>query len=110
MASVTSLGLHQPTALPYLIQEHLLPPDPPPNAYTWQNIRSDDDDSSGDDELLITTTCVVWSRGGIVRKSFRFEVEDEPVTRAVLTSFTGKKHKRYDDPEQDKGRRKIRRF
>jgi anaphase-promoting complex subunit 1 len=102
MASVTSLGLHQPTAVPYLIQEHLLPADPPPSAYTWQNISSDDGDSSGGDELLITKTCVVWSRGGIVRKSFRFEVEDEPVTRAVLTSFTGEKHKRYHDPEHGK--------
>lgn len=103
MASVTSLGLHQPAALPYLVQEHTLPQDPPADAYTWQHIRSDDNDSTGDDELLITKTCVVWSRGGVVRKSFRFEVEEEPVTRAVLTSFASEKHHVWHDTEQCEG-------
>jgi anaphase-promoting complex subunit 1 len=103
MASVTSLGLHQPTGLSYLIQENLLPPDPPTSAYTWQNISSNDDGGTGDDELLITKTCVVWSRGGIVRKGFRFEVEEEPVTQAILTSFTGDRHHGQRDTEKGAG-------
>lgn len=87
MASVTSLGLHQPTALPYLIQERLLPQDANPDSYTWQTLPCSDGQTSGDDELVTTKTSVIWSRGGIVRKSFRFEVEDEPVHQALLTNF-----------------------
>src|SRR5450432_4086492 len=102
MASVTSLGLHQPTALPYLVQECLLPPDAPANTYTWQNIPSHDDSASGDDELLVTKTCVVWSRGGLVRKSFRFEVEEEPVTQAVLTYFPSERNKKHLAAQENK--------
>ena len=36
MASVESLGLHQPTGLQQAIQEGLLPPNPPPESYTWE--------------------------------------------------------------------------
>lgn len=87
MASVVSLGLHEPTALPYLVDEGLLQPDAPRNTYTWQVVSNEDDEEIGDDELLITRSCVVWSRGGLVRKSFRFEVEEEPITQALLTYF-----------------------
>lgn len=103
MASVTSLGLHHPTALPYLVQERLLPPDPSVDSYTWQTIPRDDEDSSTDDELITTETCVVWCRGGIVRKSFRFEVEGEPVTRALLTSFPIDKHKIKRSTQNESG-------
>ncbi|KFY41300.1 hypothetical protein V495_04996 [Pseudogymnoascus sp. VKM F-4514 (FW-929)] len=94
MASVTSLGLHCPTALQYLQQEHLLPDDPAPDTYEWQTIANDEDGIAGYDELVTTKTCVVWCRGGIVRKSFRFEIEDEPVTQALLTSFSTEHTKR----------------
>jgi anaphase-promoting complex subunit 1 len=89
MASVTSLGLHQPAGLAYLIQEGLLPSEPASDLYTWQTIPCDDGGGSVD-ELLATETCVVWCRGGIVRKSFRFEVEGESVSQALLTYFVGK--------------------
>jgi anaphase-promoting complex subunit 1 len=107
MASVTSLGVQQPTALPYLIQEHLLPTEPQPNSYTWQNITYDNGEILGDDELLTTSTSVVWSRGGVVRKSFRFEVEEEPVMRAMLTYFSGdrsKQQRSVAENRQDHGR------
>lgn len=91
MAAVISLGLDIPAALPYLVQERLLPPSPPRDAYTWQCIPYNEDGVSGHDELLTTKTCVVWSRGGVVRKCFRFEIEEEPVTRAIITSFSGGK-------------------
>lgn len=89
MASVTSLGAHQPTALQYFVQERLLNAEPSPDSYTWQTLSSDDNGQEGgnDDELISTKNCVVWCRGGIVRKSFRFEVEEEPVTNAILTQF-----------------------
>ncbi|KAL5354029.1 Anaphase-promoting complex subunit 1 [Pseudogymnoascus australis] len=93
MASVTSLGLHYPTALQYLQQEHLLSEDPAPDTYEWQTIANDDEGIAGYDELVTTKTCVVWCRGGIVRKSFRFEIEDEPVTQALLTSFSTEQQK-----------------
>jgi anaphase-promoting complex subunit 1 len=94
MASVTSLGLHRPTALPYLIQERLLPVDPPTNSYTLQATIRNDEEGSGEDELITTKTSVIWCRGGVVRKSFRFEIEGEPVTRAILTTFRGDRPKR----------------
>ena len=88
MASVTSLGLHQPTGLQYAIQEYLLPPDPPPSSYAWHNHFDGDPVSAlNDDELLVTPRCVVWSRGGVFRKSYKFDLENESVTQALLTSF-----------------------
>ncbi|KFY33947.1 hypothetical protein V494_07186 [Pseudogymnoascus sp. VKM F-4513 (FW-928)] len=102
MASVTSLGLHYPTALQYLQQEHLLSENPAPDTYEWQTIPNDDDGIAGYDELVTTKTCVVWCRGGIVRKSFRFEIEDEPVTRALLTSFPTE-HTKKEQKKPDSG-------
>ena len=88
MATVTSLGLHQPTGLHYAVQERLLPADPPSTAYTWQN-HSEYDSANGlnDDELLVTARCVIWSRGGIFRKSYNFDLENEEVSQALLTTF-----------------------
>jgi len=88
MATVTSLGLHQPTGLHYAVQERLLPADPPSTAYTWQN-HSEYDPENGfiDDELLVTPRCVIWSRGGVFRKSYKFDLENEEVSQALLTTF-----------------------
>jgi anaphase-promoting complex subunit 1 len=88
MASVASLGLHRPTGLQYAIQERLLSADPPSTDYTWHNHFEDDGKSTfNDDELLVTPRCVIWSRGGVFRKSYKFDLEKEPVTQALLTSF-----------------------
>ena len=88
MASVTSLGLHQPTGLQYAIQERLLPRDPPTSSYTWQtHIGSDPGSLLSEDELLITSRCVIWSRGGVFRKCYKFDLEKEPVTQALFTTF-----------------------
>src|SRR6195952_3921719 len=88
MASVTSLGLHQPTGLQYAIQERLLQPDPPSSSYTWHN-HVDYDYASPfcDDELLVTPRCVIWSRGGVFRKCYKFDLEKEEVSQALLTTF-----------------------
>ena len=88
MAAVTSLGLHQPTGLQYAIQERLLPADSPSSSYTWHNhFECDADLHSDDDELLVTSRCVIWSRGGVFRKSYKFDLEKEPVTQALMTTF-----------------------
>ena len=88
MASVTSIGLHQPTGLQYAIQEQLVPPDPPSDSYTWLNYCENQSASSfNDDELLVTTRCVIWSRGGIFRKCYKFDLEGEDVSQALLTTF-----------------------
>ncbi|KAK7540515.1 negative regulator of mitosis [Phyllosticta citribraziliensis] len=83
MASIRSLGVHSPAALPYLIAEGYLPENAPPEAYTWDTYNDD----GGDEEITYTDTCVVWARGGIVRKTFNFSVEREKVLQAVLTWF-----------------------
>ncbi|WYZ43187.1 hypothetical protein EsH8_VI_000886 [Colletotrichum jinshuiense] len=87
MASVKSLGLHQPSGLHHTAHE-----DAPPSKYSWE-ISTDPDPNEYDhateveDELLVTKDCVVWSRGGVFRKSFKFDLEKEPVTQALLASF-----------------------
>lgn len=93
MASVTSLGVHQPTGLAYAIEEQILPSDPSPSSYTWEidvGVGVDVDGRNEEvyeDELLTTKTCVIWSRGGVFRKAFKFDLEKEPITQALLTYF-----------------------
>lgn len=88
MASVKSLGLHQPSGLQYAIDEQLLPPNPPAGSYKWDIISEKGKDSDGnEDELLITNNAVLWCRGGILRKVFKFDLEKESVTKALLAYF-----------------------
>ncbi|ROT38402.1 hypothetical protein SODALDRAFT_350637 [Sodiomyces alkalinus F11] len=89
MASVRSLGLHQPTAFQRTVDE-LAPPgkattSSPP--YGWEFTIDDENGEQVEDELLVTKTSVIWSRGDVFRKSFNFELEKEPVTQALITYF-----------------------
>ncbi|KAL9096473.1 MAG: hypothetical protein Q9165_001470 [Trypethelium subeluteriae] len=89
MASVVSLGVHTPSALPFLVAEGILPQDPSPNQYQWRVYGDDEDDIDTPrfDEIVFTDCCVVWSRGDVVQKIFKFEVEKQRVQDAVLTWF-----------------------
>ncbi|KAL6893227.1 hypothetical protein HDV57DRAFT_226925 [Trichoderma longibrachiatum] len=87
MATVQSLGLHKPAGLQHAIDEQLLPPDASASSYAWDVVTDDDREGSVEDELLTTANCVVWCRGGIFRKSFRFDLEKESITQALLTYF-----------------------
>lgn len=88
MAAVTSLGIHKPSALSFLIAEGILPPDPSEDLFRWQTVSGDDAEDDGEEEELVTTEhCVVWSRGSVIQRVFRFEVEQESVTQAVFTHF-----------------------
>ncbi|KAI1854967.1 hypothetical protein JX266_001085 [Neoarthrinium moseri] len=87
MAAVTSLGLHQPTALQYAIQEQLVDENAPSAGYTLETFVNHEGDDTGEDELLVTAHAVVWSRGNVFRKCFGFKLEKEPVTQALLTYF-----------------------
>lgn len=87
MASVTSLGIHKPCALPYLIAESILPHDPTDDQYEWHTTESSYGGEHLSEELLTTQHCVVWSQGGIIQRVFRSEVENEAVVQAVLTWF-----------------------
>ncbi|KAF2278481.1 uncharacterized protein EI97DRAFT_431699 [Westerdykella ornata] len=86
MATLRSLGLHTPAALQYLIDESVLHEDSTERDYTWDTYDDDSPDGSTD-ELVTTEYHVVWSRGGVVRKCFNFEVENERVIQALLTWF-----------------------
>ncbi|KAI8627197.1 hypothetical protein F5Y19DRAFT_182229 [Xylariaceae sp. FL1651] len=92
MASVTSLGLHQPTALEYAIQEQLLPENPPASSYEWEVTVDRTAHDGAEDELLVTKDTVIWSRGCIFRKCFGFKLEKEPITQALLTYFPTTEH------------------
>lgn len=85
MAAVISIGLHQPSALPFLIAESILPDDPPKTAYTWTTHEGHGDVS--EEELLTTPNCVVWSQDGHIRKVFRFNGDEQEITHALLTRF-----------------------
>ncbi|PFH56387.1 hypothetical protein XA68_16591 [Ophiocordyceps unilateralis] len=100
MASVKSLGLHQPSGLRYAIQEQLIPADAPASAYTW-DISTDDE---REDELLITQDSVVWCRGRALRKIFRFGLEKEPVIQALLSYFPTSEDARADGAASDSPR------
>ncbi|CAG9941173.1 unnamed protein product [Clonostachys rosea f. rosea IK726] len=99
MASVKSLGLHYPSGLRHAIDEQILPENPPADSYKWTvNV----DDSMGkrvEDELFVTSTCVIWSRGGLVRKTFKFDVEKELITQALFAYFPASS----DDSHDKKG-------
>ena len=88
MASVTSLGVHKPSAVPFLVAEGILPQDPPASAYKWETIEGHGVvDGQEDEELVTTDFCIVWSRGGVIQRVFRFDVEGESITQAVFTRF-----------------------
>ena len=97
MASVTSLGIHRPSAVPFLVAEGILPNEPSPKLYDW-HIISNHASSSDDrvEELLTTEHCVVWSRGGAVERIYRFNVEKEPVKHALFTHFHGRDRSKSD--------------
>ncbi|KAK3688993.1 putative APC1 protein [Podospora appendiculata] len=106
MASITSLGVHQPTSLRHAIEEGILPPDPPASSYTWEVTTDRQGDCECDDELLTTEHCVLWSRGGIFRKSFRFDLENESVTQALLTYFPASSDHEEPVPPNDKAEKR----
>lgn len=102
MASVKSLGVHLPSGLHYAVESDILPEDPSPSTYTWEYFVDNTDGQECEDELLTTETCVIWSRGGSMRRIFSFDVEKEPITQALLTYFPtsegsrdGRKSKEY---------------
>lgn len=95
MATTRSLGLHEPSAVSYLVSEGILPPDPSDDQYTWTTCV-DENGLNGpvDDELVWTKHCVVWSRAGMVKRVFRLDPEKEEVKSALFTQFTTSTSKR----------------
>ncbi|KAJ5886397.1 Negative regulator of mitosis [Penicillium subrubescens] len=88
MATTRSLGLHEPSAVSYLVTEGILPPDPSEDQYKWTTCV-DENGSTGpvDDELVWTKHCVVWSRAGVVKRIFRLDPEKEDIRHALFTQF-----------------------
>jgi anaphase-promoting complex subunit 1 len=86
MASLRSIGVHKPSALQYLVQESILTDDSTDRDYVWDTYTDDSPDGYTD-ELVTTEYHVIWSRGGVIRKIFNFEVEKEKVKQALLTWF-----------------------
>ena len=86
MASLRSIGVHRPAAWQYLVTESILSEDCTERDYVWDTYADEDPDGPAD-ELVTTEYHVVWSRGGIVRKVFNFEMEKEKVIQALLTWF-----------------------
>lgn len=87
MADVTSLGVHTPTGLPYLIKEGILSSEPARDLYHWETYAFTGQHGSLEEEIIATKECVVWSQNGLVRTAYRFELEGEHVRQALLTRF-----------------------
>ncbi|PYH90565.1 20S cyclosome subunit [Aspergillus ellipticus CBS 707.79] len=96
MATVRSLGLHEPSAIAFLVAEDLLPPDPSDELYSWTTSVDKDLNGTVEDEIVWTKTCAVWSRAGVVKRVFRLELEKEEIRHALLTTFSVGKIKRSD--------------
>ncbi|ETI25082.1 hypothetical protein G647_04453 [Cladophialophora carrionii CBS 160.54] len=89
MSSIQSLGLHEPSALSYLVAESILPADPHPSLYTWTVSQVPDELGSGlvEEEILTTEHFVVWSRNGAIKRASSLKVEGEPILHAFVTRF-----------------------
>ncbi|PHH86884.1 hypothetical protein CDD83_9630 [Cordyceps sp. RAO-2017] len=87
MASVKSLGLHQPAGLLYAVEEQLIPAGAPASSYTWDVATDLGARDHVEDELLTTRDSVVWCRGRSFRKMFKFGLENEPIVQALLAYF-----------------------
>ncbi|KAJ5594500.1 uncharacterized protein N7459_000708 [Penicillium hispanicum] len=94
MATTRSLGLHEPSAVSYLVSEGILPPDPSEDQYKWTTCV-DEDGMAGpvDDELVWTKHCVVWSRAGTVKRVFQLDPEKEEIRHALFTHFLAENNK-----------------
>ncbi|KAI5296470.1 Anaphase-promoting complex subunit 1 [Ascosphaera acerosa] len=87
MASVRSLGLHQPVALQWLIDQHRLEPTATEGRdYRWRSFGAETG-AVAEEELIFTRSCVVWSRGGCVMRSWSFDVEKEDIVDALMATF-----------------------
>lgn len=111
MATVRSLGVHEPAALSYLVAEGILPPDPPRSLYKWRvdAVNLDSTTESVEEEVLATDTCAVWSRAGVVKRVYNLDIEGERVLQAFTTLFPRTRRKSAsqkphgkDFPEPDK--------
>ncbi|KAF2760720.1 hypothetical protein EJ05DRAFT_461284 [Pseudovirgaria hyperparasitica] len=87
MASLRSLGAHTPSALPYLVGESILNEDASQKDYQWETYTYQSGDHWVTEELVWTDYRVVWSQGGVVQKTFDFEIEKQKVVQSVLTWF-----------------------
>ncbi|KAL3469159.1 negative regulator of mitosis [Aspergillus californicus] len=97
MSTVRSLGLHESSAIPFLVAEGLLPPGPSENLYSWTTTVDTSANGSIEDELVWTKSCVVWSRAGVIKRVFRLDLEKEDIKHALLTTFLVSKIKRPSD-------------
>lgn len=94
MTSVRSLGLHEPSALPYLVGESILPADPSPSLYKWSLLHPPNDQGteSIEEEIVTTESCVVWSKNGLVKRTLNLDVEGESILHAFVTDFKSGDH------------------
>ncbi|KAL4762872.1 anaphase promoting complex subunit 1 [Aspergillus foveolatus] len=97
MSTVRSLGLHDSSAIPFLIAEDLLPTEPSEELYSWTTSINIGPNGPVEDELVWTKSCVVWSRAGVIKRVFRLDFEKEDIKHALLTNFALNKVKRTSD-------------
>ncbi|KAK2792422.1 Anaphase-promoting complex subunit 1 [Onygenales sp. PD_12] len=103
MATVRSLGLHEPTAISYLVNEAKLPANPSEDQFVWKTCNVDSGTEGVlEEEIIFTNNCVVWSRGGVVKRSFGFDIEKEEVVDALFATFPTRAAKQKSQKELGK--------
>ena len=85
MAGIISLGIHSPSALPYLIGEGILAPDVTADEYGWETY--DDRVADVEEEVFRTENTVVYSRDGYIHSVHHFDKKDQKVNFTLLTCF-----------------------
>ena len=75
-----------PTGLDFLIKDKILPSNPPSSSYEW-TVYGERHGCDSEEELIRANNCVVWSQGGVLRRVFKFDHEDQQVQHATLTWF-----------------------
>src|SRR5256885_12930805 len=93
MAQVQSFGLPEPSALPYLIAESILPADPSTELYKWDTygVLDETGHETLEEEVLATRECVVWSRSRVVKRVYNLEIEGEAILQAFVASFPARR-------------------
>ncbi|KAL8907473.1 MAG: hypothetical protein Q9207_001377 [Kuettlingeria erythrocarpa] len=90
MAAVTSLGIQTPAAISYLLVENALPAEAAEDPSQWQKVDCTTRIGANvEEQLFVTDYSVIWTRGGILQRVFRFEAEKEKVVQATFARFPG---------------------
>ena len=89
MAGVASLGVHEPSALNYMVTESILPPNPAKKLYAWHSYGIVDKNTGRtvEEEILYTQYCAIWSKSRVVQRVYNVDLEGQEILHSFVTAF-----------------------